>query len=294
MSTQIVAGNYVGGVPQTGYFSWLAGLGYDGSGVIWSITDTGVDYDHPDLNIVGGYTYPGCPAGDGPGDDPSTGGHGTHVAGIIAAKDNDHGVVGIAPGARIHSLDVVRPEGYALLSDMLAALEYVLDVKAAHPNTPGVLNISLGAYVGTDEYNALDEMLEQVIAAGVTVVVSAGNDFVDASLYSPAHVDEAITVGAMLSSNFFAPFSNHGAQVDVLARGEAVLSTAPGDQYATMWGTSQATAVAAGAAATYLWRNPTASPAEVHDALLSHAKKQARPQGLPDATTRAGVYVKKM
>ncbi|HSJ58662.1 MAG TPA: S8 family serine peptidase, partial [Anaerolineae bacterium] len=109
MSTQIIAGNYVGGVPQTGYFDWLADLGYDGSGVIWSITDTGVDYDHPDLNIVGGYTYPGCPAGDGPGDDPSTGGHGTHVAGITGGDATggftDAGGfyygLGIAPGYSI-------------------------------------------------------------------------------------------------------------------------------------------------------------------------------------------------
>ncbi len=109
MSTQIIAGNYVAGVPQTGYFAWLAGLGYDGSGVIWSITDTGVDYDHPDLSIVGGHTYPGCPAGDGPGDDPSTGGHGTHVAGIIGGDatggftdpDGFYYGLGMAPGYSI-------------------------------------------------------------------------------------------------------------------------------------------------------------------------------------------------
>jgi len=82
MSDQIVAGNHPGGVPVTGYLSHLATLDVDGSGVIWSITDSGVDYDHPDLNghIVGGFNYPGCITAN-PGDATSSG-HGTHVAGI--------------------------------------------------------------------------------------------------------------------------------------------------------------------------------------------------------------------
>jgi hypothetical protein len=85
MSSQIVAGNYIGGVPFVGYEAWLTGVGFDGSGVIWSITDTGVDYQHPDLNtrIVGGHDYPGCvPVAGEPGNDCG-GGHGTHVSGIV-------------------------------------------------------------------------------------------------------------------------------------------------------------------------------------------------------------------
>ena len=111
MSAQIIAGNYAAGVPYTGYFDWLAATGYDGSGVVWSIADSGVDYDHPDLasRIVGGYTYPGCPAGDGPGDDPASGGHGTHVAGIVGGDatggftDPDGFLygLGVAPGYSI-------------------------------------------------------------------------------------------------------------------------------------------------------------------------------------------------
>lgn len=89
MSSQIVAGNYTAGVPFVGYSSWLAGLGLDGTGVTIAIVDTGVDYDHPDLNthIIGGYSFPGIPAGcdDGPvpGNDCVGGGHGTHVAGLV-------------------------------------------------------------------------------------------------------------------------------------------------------------------------------------------------------------------
>ncbi len=86
MSSQILAGNYTGGVPFTGYFDWIADVGYDGSGVIWGIIDTGVDYEHPDLgpHIVSGYSYPGaCNPPGQPGSDCSGGGHGTHVAGIV-------------------------------------------------------------------------------------------------------------------------------------------------------------------------------------------------------------------
>ena len=92
MSDQIVAGNHPGGVPVTGYQSHLASLGVDGTGVVWAVVDTGVDYDHPDLggHIAGGYSFPGIPAGCDPGTTPgadcSSGGHGTHVAGIIGGN----------------------------------------------------------------------------------------------------------------------------------------------------------------------------------------------------------------
>ncbi|HEX9638818.1 MAG TPA: S8 family serine peptidase [Acidobacteriota bacterium] len=114
MSSQIAAGNYTAGVPFTGYFSWLTGLGLDGSGVIWSIVDTGIDYDHPDLSshISGGHAYPGAcaPAGQ-PGSDCSGGGHGTHVAGIVGGDATGafsdvtgflYGL-GIAPGVSLHA-----------------------------------------------------------------------------------------------------------------------------------------------------------------------------------------------
>jgi hypothetical protein len=114
MSSQILARNYdVANVPQLGYLPWMSALGYDGTGVIWSIIDSGVDLTHPDFagRIAGGFTYPGCPAGTGPGDDNASGGHGTHVAGIVggsgAAGFTDAGGfrygVGIAPGVQFYA-----------------------------------------------------------------------------------------------------------------------------------------------------------------------------------------------
>ena len=116
MSSQIVAGNYTGGVPFTGYFAWLAALGYDGSGVRWAVIDTGVDYDHPDLgpHIAGGYTFPGaCDFPGQPGSDCSGGGHGTHVAGIIGGDasagytdgDGFYYGLGIAPAYEIFAMN---------------------------------------------------------------------------------------------------------------------------------------------------------------------------------------------
>ena len=112
MSAQIIARNYsASNVPALGYLPWLTTLGYNGNGVTWAVMDTGVDLTHPDLasRIIGGVNYPGCPAGNGPGDDNSQGGHGTHVAGIISgtaatgltdAAGFKYGQ-GMAPGVRI-------------------------------------------------------------------------------------------------------------------------------------------------------------------------------------------------
>ena len=112
MSAQIIARNYTAAnVPVLGYLPWLTTLGYNGNGVTWAVMDSGVDLTHPDLasRIIGGVTYPGCPAGNGPGDDNSQGGHGTHVAGIISgtaatgltdAAGFKYGQ-GMAPGVKI-------------------------------------------------------------------------------------------------------------------------------------------------------------------------------------------------
>jgi subtilisin family serine protease len=116
MSAQIVAGNHPGGEPQTGYNGYLNDLGVDGSGVTWAIVDTGIDWDHPDLapNIAGGYNFPGaCIEPGQPGNDCAGGGHGTHVAGIVAGTGNagytdgegfQYGL-GVAPGAGLFAIN---------------------------------------------------------------------------------------------------------------------------------------------------------------------------------------------
>lgn len=122
LSSQIVARNYdASNVPQLGYLPWLSALGYDGSGLVWAVIDSGIDYTHPDFagRIVGGVNYGTCPAGNGPGDDPATGGHGTHVAGIVGgtgaagfadAQGFLYGV-GMAPGVGLFAQNPICAGG---------------------------------------------------------------------------------------------------------------------------------------------------------------------------------------
>ncbi len=123
MSSQIVAGNYTAGAPFVGYESFLATLGLDGSGVVWAINDTGVDWDHPDLatRISGGYNFPGaCNEAGQPGEDCSGGGHGTHVGGIVAgdataALTDTNGYLwgmGIAPGANLFAMNILSGSSF--------------------------------------------------------------------------------------------------------------------------------------------------------------------------------------
>ncbi len=116
MSSQIVAGNYTSGVPFTGYNSWLAAKGVNGSGIVWAVVDTGIDWDHPDLasRLIGGYNFPGaCTAAGQPGTDCAGGGHGTHVAGIVCgdatANLTDAGGflygLGVAPACSLFAMN---------------------------------------------------------------------------------------------------------------------------------------------------------------------------------------------
>ena len=212
----------------------------------------------------------------GPGD---ADGHGTHVAGTAAAIDNEVGVVGVAPGARVINVNVFGDDGRAHTSELLAALDRIIARKKAHPQQPMVINLSLGANVGTTTHGPLDRAVQSAIRAGITVVVAAGNERVDASEVSPAHVADAITVGAYDQANLFAAFSNYGPMVDLLAPGVEIPSLLPSDGSARtgrMTGTSAAAPHVTGAAARYLAAHPDATPQQVRDALVANG---GRPGG---------------
>jgi subtilisin family serine protease len=236
---------------------------------------------HPDLNVVERVRL--TPAGVAPGSAL----HGTHVAGIIGAVDDGDGLVGIAPGARIHALEVLAADGTTSLSTLLSAIELVTQRKRADPARPVVASMSIGMNVGTTQLNALDEAVAAAVEAGVVFVVSAGNSAADAATFSPAHAPGAIAVGATdRSDRFAASFSNVGGTVDLLAPGVDVLSTADGGRYALLSGTSMAAPHVAGSAALYLARNPSASPAAVLAALGGQARDA---QDVPAGTTRRRV-----
>ncbi len=156
-----------------------------------------------------------------------------------------------------------------------------------------VINMSFGADIGTTEYNALDLAVQAAIDAGITVVIAAGNEGIDASTITPAHVADAITVGAYDVYNRFAYFSNYGPIVDLQAPGVDILSTGNGTKGSwkgvLMSGTSTAAPHVAGAAALYLSQHPSASPAEVREALLANAIDIVH--GAPVNTTTRSVWV---
>lgn len=250
----------------------------DGVDVDIAILDTGIDLDHPDLNVVGGISCVGGSADDGNG-------HGTHVAGTAAAVDNDFGVVGVAPGARLWAVKVLGDNGSGSLSSVLCGIDWVTQ----NADTVDVVNMSLGGF-GSEPFgsgcttgDSYHDSICNSVASGVTYVVAAGNSSTDAASAVPAAYDEVITVSALNEpSNVLASFSNYGADVDIIAPGVSILSTVPGGGYSNLSGTSMASPHVAGAAALYLANNPGASPSTVQSVLESTGTFDWNNSGDPD------------
>jgi subtilisin family serine protease len=224
-----------------------------------AVIDTGIDASHPDLNVIDGVNFAkGKSWSDGNG-------HGTHVAGTIAAKNNEFGVVGVAPGANLYAVKVLDNRGSGFMSDVIRGVDWV----AANADTIEVANMSLGGSTSS----TLNAAVENAVNAGVVFVVAAGNESTDACSKSPASTPSAITVSALddrLTNNLddpIASFSNYGSCVDMIAPGVLILSTWKGGDYNTISGTSMASPHVAGAAALYLASNTNASPSQVASAL---------------------------
>lgn len=217
-----------------------------------AIVDTGVDSTHQDLapNYAGGYNA--IKPGSEPIDDH---GHGTHVAGTIAAIKDSKGVVGVAPKAAIYGVKVLDGSGGGSYSTIIAGIEWCVD------NDIKVINMSLGGRSSIDSFHKAVKVANE---KGVTVVCAAGND--SGAVNYPARYAETIAVSASDSSNKIAYFSSRGAEIDFIAPGVNVYSTYKGDAYKTMSGTSMACPHMAGLAALAVSLGNT-TPAEVKEAL---------------------------
>ena len=202
-------------------------------------------------------------------------------------------MVGLAPGVDLHNLKVLSDSGRADVSSAMAAMEYVIEQKEANMSRPAVVNMSLGEHIGTTDYTALDQAIVEAVQAGITVVVAAGNQGFLADEVTPAHTNEAITVGAFGIDAVFSSYSNYGQKVDLLAPGDDVISLTPTEDgvgiTTKMSGTSMATAHVAGAAALYLAQNPDATPIAVKDAILASAKADI--VGVPQGTGSRRLWV---
>lgn len=233
-----------------------------------AIIDTGIQTNHPDLTVVGGANF----TGGSTTDYADANGHGTHVAGTVAAKNNTVGVVGVAPGARLWAVKVLGSTGSGTVSAVIAGVDWV----TANASTIEVANMSLS----TSNSTTLKAALDRAVAAGVTITVSAGNSSADTRNYSPANSINTgvITVSSMNSASIMASTSNSGLNyaddsgvengVDVIAPGEAVISTYINSGYASLSGTSMAAPHVAGAAALCKVANPEYSPADVKQAIM--------------------------
>ena len=236
----------------------------NGSGAVSNVNvyviDTGIA-THTDLNKIKHVNFAG-----GRNDDCH--GHGTHVAGTIAARDNTSDVVGVAPGAPLTGVKVLSCSGSGSTSGVIKGVDWV----TAHAAKPAVANMSLGG--GASQ--ALDDAVVRSAQSGVFYALAAGNDGGNACSHSPARAGAGsnngiLTVAATDSSEKEASWSNYGSCVDIWAPGVSILSTRRGGGTTTMSGTSMASPHGAGGGALYLSLHSTNNPELVEAAIKSAA-----------------------
>jgi major intracellular serine protease len=213
--------------------------GEKGKDIVVAVLDTGIDVDHPDLkdNIIGGRNF--TPEGWGHNQFADGNGHGTHVAGTIAANGK---IKGVAPESKILACKVLDKNGSGNYYSIIEGIRYATAWKGRNGEKVRIINMSLGgAY---DEKN-LEKAILEACSKGIVVVVAAGNEGdADENTFEygfPALYNECVTVAACDDAKKIAYFSNNQLQVDVTAAGVDVLSTFPKSTYARLSGTSMAT-----------------------------------------------------
>ena len=209
----------------------VGGPGTAVSGRTAWIIDTGIDLDHPDLNVDASRSRSFIR--DSSPDDAN--GHGSHVAGTIGARNNSIGVVGVAPGATLVAVRVLDRNGRGANSDVIAGVNYVAENGASGD----VANMSLGGGVSS----ALDAAVVNAAANGIRFTLAAGNESDDANNHSPGRANgtNVYTVSAFSNGGNWASFSNFGnPPIDYAEPGVGIKSTYKGGGYATLSGTSMA------------------------------------------------------
>lgn len=224
-----------------------------GEGVKVAVLDTGVDLDHPDLakNLLPGMNFvdPKRP----PNDDNQ---HGTHVAGIIAAENNEIGMVGVAPEAKIVPVKVLDRNGNGNLVNVAKGIRWAVDEAKAD-----LICMSLGSPNPVQEVR---KAIQHAQSKGVVCFVAAGNAGKTRQLFYPAEYPETVAIGSIDENFGRSGFSNTGESLDFMAPGGRIFSTVPDNWYAILSGTSMAAPFATGVAAlvlSYLRRKGAVAPA---------------------------------
>lgn len=226
-----------------------------------AVIDTGIDLDHPDLatNVKGGVNtiYSWRTADD-------DNGHGSHVAGIIAAMNNSAGVIGVGYDIDLYAVKVLSSNGSGYVSDIIEGIQWSIN------NNMDVINMSLGT---TSDVQSFHDAVIAAKNAGITVVSAAGNSGPsDNTVIYPAKYPESIAVSATNSSDGQPSWSSRGPEIDLAAPGNSVYSTYRGGSYATLSGTSMATPHVAGAAAMVLATHPGFTPSQIQSHLQSNTE----------------------
>jgi len=239
--------------------------GNKGTGVKVAIIDTGIDYNHPDLvaNYEGGIDFV-----EGDGDPMDDNGHGTHCAGIVAAEDNEIGVIGVAPKVWLYAVKVLDDTGSGSVTDVIAGIDW------ATINGMQIISMSLGS---DSDSVTLHSACDAAYGAGVLVVAAAGNDYqrrgraeVDTVDY-PARYDSVIAVGATDVTDTKASWSSTGSALELAAPGVYIYSTYLDSTYDTYSGTSMACPHVVGTAALVWAGEPTLTNVEVRTRLQETA-----------------------
>ncbi len=247
----------------------LVHLTNKGAGVKIAVLDTGIDLDHPDLNVAGNVCLI-IPGGPPTGDDDN--GHGTLVAGIIAARNNTIGVVGVAPEASIYAVKVLNSEGSGAMSVILSGIEWSIQ------NNMNVINFSFGSIMNWP--TSIIDALNNAYNAGIVIIAGAGNSGDPSgegeNIWAPARYSSVIAVGATDELDNRVSNSSTGAQLEVMAPGLNIPSTAMGGGYGFLSYTSASAPHASGTAALAI-AGGAASNLVVRQALIDTAQDIGAP-----------------
>ncbi|WP_096188791.1 S8 family peptidase [Evansella halocellulosilytica] len=241
-------------------------MGYSGNGVKVAILDTGIDASHPDLqaNVQGGYSVFSDSANNNPFYDGD--GHGTHVAGTVAAANNGGGVLGVSHQADLYAVKVLDNNGGGSYSGIAQGIEWSIN------NDMDIINMSLG---GSAHSSILEAYSNLAYNEGILVVAAAGNSGnawgIGDTVAYPAKYDSVIAVAATDQNNNRASFSSHGPAVELSAPGVNVLSTVPGNGHQSYNGTSMASPHVAGVAALTWQAKPYLSNSQLRQTLQNTA-----------------------
>lgn len=218
-----------------------------GENTIVAVLDTGIDVFHSDLKdvYIGGRNFT---MENAPSDYTDGNGHGTHVSGTIAGRNNGKGVVGVAPETKILAVKVLDSKGRGDSTSVIGGLNYAIDWQGSNGEKVDVISMSLGTSVNVPEIHRL---IKKAKENGIVVVCASGNDGdgnanTDEFMY-PASYPEVVSVGAIDENKKLAYFSNTSNEIDTVGHGVGVNSTMLGERYAKLNGTSMATPHVSGA-----------------------------------------------